>query len=82
MGFETTAAWARRAEELGFDSVWLSDHFFYTFTRYGGDPTPIPAIEPMTALAALAAMTSRVRLGNAGALRAVPPPGAPGEDGA
>ena len=51
VGFETTAAWARRAEELGFDSVWLSDHFFYTFTRYGGDPTPIPAIEPMTALA-------------------------------
>jgi probable F420-dependent oxidoreductase len=50
-------------EELGFDSVWLSDHFFYTFTRYGGDPTPIPAIEPMTALAGLAATTSRVRLG-------------------
>ncbi len=63
VGFETTAAWARRAEELGFDSVWLSDHFFYTFTRYGGDPTPIPAVEPLTSLAALAAMTSRVRLG-------------------
>ncbi|MGZ8607156.1 MAG: LLM class flavin-dependent oxidoreductase, partial [Actinomycetota bacterium] len=63
VGFETTAAWARRAEELGFDSVWLSDHFFYTFARYGGDPAPIPAIEPMTALAALAAITSRVRLG-------------------
>ena len=63
VGFETTAAWARRAEELGFDSVWLSDHFFYTFARYGGDPTPIPAIEPMTALAGLAAITSRVRLG-------------------
>ena len=63
VGFETTAAWARRAEELGFDSVWLSDHFFYTFTRYGGDPAPTPAIEPMTALAALATMTSRVRLG-------------------
>ena len=63
VGFETTAAWARRAEELGFDSVWLSDHFFYTFTRYGGDPTPIPAIEPLTSLAALAAVTSRVRLG-------------------
>ena len=42
VGFETTAAWARRAEELGFDSVWLSDHFFYTFSRYGGDPTPDP----------------------------------------
>jgi probable F420-dependent oxidoreductase len=63
VGFETTAAWATRAEELGFDSVWLSDHFFYTFARYGGDPTPIAAIEPMTALAALAALTSRVRLG-------------------
>ncbi|MGZ5300793.1 MAG: LLM class flavin-dependent oxidoreductase [Actinomycetota bacterium] len=63
VGFETTAAWARRAEELGFDSVWLSDHFFYTFARYGGDPTPIPAIEPLTALAGLAAITSRVRLG-------------------
>lgn len=63
VGFATTATWARRAEELGFDSVWLSDHFFYTFTRYGGDPTPIPAIEPMTALAALATTTSRVRLG-------------------
>jgi probable F420-dependent oxidoreductase len=63
VGFDTTAAWARRAEDLGFDSVWLSDHFFYTFARYGGDPTPIPAVEPMTALAALAATTSRVRLG-------------------
>lgn len=63
VGFETTAAWARRAEVLGFDSVWLSDHFFYTFERYGGDPSPIPAIEPMTALAGLAAITSRVRLG-------------------
>ena len=63
VGVETTAGWARRAEELGFDSVWVSDHFFYTFSRYGGDPTPIPAVEPMTALAALATMTSRVRLG-------------------
>lgn len=63
VGLDTTAGWARRAEELGFDSVWVSDHFFYTFSRYGGDPTPIPAVEPMTALAALATMTSRVRLG-------------------
>jgi probable F420-dependent oxidoreductase len=63
VGFATTAVWAHRAEELGFDSVWLSDHFFYTFARYGGDPTPIPAVEPLTAMAALAATTSRVRLG-------------------
>ena len=61
--FDVAATWARRAEEMGFDSVWLSDHFFYTFTRYGGDPAPISALEPMTALAGLAAVTSRVRLG-------------------
>ena len=46
----------------GFDSVSLSDHFFYTFGRYGADPTPIDALEPMTALAALATTTARVHL--------------------
>jgi probable F420-dependent oxidoreductase len=61
--FDVTATWARRAEAMGFDSVWLSDHFFYTFTRYGGDPDPIAALEPLTALAGLAAVTSKVRLG-------------------
>jgi alkanesulfonate monooxygenase SsuD/methylene tetrahydromethanopterin reductase-like flavin-dependent oxidoreductase (luciferase family) len=63
VGFDVTATWARRAEKLGFDSVWLSDHFFYSFGRYGADPAPISALEPMTALAGLAAVTDRVRLG-------------------
>jgi probable F420-dependent oxidoreductase len=61
--FEAMASWARRAEAMGFDSVWVSDHFFYTFARYGADPTPIASLEPMTALAGLAAVTNRVRLG-------------------
>jgi probable F420-dependent oxidoreductase len=61
--FEAMTAWARRAEALGFDSVWVSDHFFYSFGRYGADPSPIAALEPMTALAGLAVMTERVRLG-------------------
>ena len=56
-------AWAQRAEELAFDSVWLSDHFFYSFARYGGSDEPIAALEPETTLAAIAATTSRVRLG-------------------
>jgi alkanesulfonate monooxygenase SsuD/methylene tetrahydromethanopterin reductase-like flavin-dependent oxidoreductase (luciferase family) len=56
-------AWAERAERLGFDSVWVSDHFFYSFARYGGDPTPIPSLEPLTTLAAVAAATGRVRIG-------------------
>jgi alkanesulfonate monooxygenase SsuD/methylene tetrahydromethanopterin reductase-like flavin-dependent oxidoreductase (luciferase family) len=63
IGVDDVAAWAVRAEELGFDSVWLSDHFFYSFGRYGADPAPIAALEPLTALAAAGASTSRVRLG-------------------
>jgi probable F420-dependent oxidoreductase len=61
--FDAMAAWAVRAQELGFDSVWVSDHFFYSFARYGGDPTPIDALEPLTSLAGLAMRTERVRLG-------------------
>jgi probable F420-dependent oxidoreductase len=63
ISFEAMAGWARRAETMGFDSVWVSDHFFYSFGRYGGDPAPIDAIEPLGALAGLAALTDRVRLG-------------------
>ena len=58
-----TAGWAARAEELGFDSVWVSDHFVFSLGRYGGDPAPVDALEPLTALAGIAATTSRVRLG-------------------
>ena len=54
---------ARRAEALGFDSVWISDHFFLDLERYGGSPEPSGTVEPFTALAALATATERVRLG-------------------
>jgi probable F420-dependent oxidoreductase len=64
VSFERMADVARRAEGLGFDSLWVSDHFFYTFERYGLPPEPIAALEPMTALAGLAAVTERVRLGS------------------
>jgi alkanesulfonate monooxygenase SsuD/methylene tetrahydromethanopterin reductase-like flavin-dependent oxidoreductase (luciferase family) len=55
--FETAAAVARRAEELGFDSIWLYDHLQ---TR-AGDPNRV--LECWTALAALARETSRIALG-------------------
>ena len=61
--FAETAVWGQRAEELGFDSVWLSDHFFYSFARYGAGHEPIEAMEPLTTMAGLAAITHRVRLG-------------------
>ena len=61
--FADAAGWARRAEELGFDSVWVSDHFFYSFARYGAHPSPIASLEPLATLAGIAVLTDRVRLG-------------------
>jgi probable F420-dependent oxidoreductase len=63
ISFDAVAAWGRRAEDLGFDSVWVSDHLLYSFARYGAGDDPIPAIEPLTAIAGLAAITGRIRLG-------------------
>jgi probable F420-dependent oxidoreductase len=54
---------AVRAERLGFDSLWISDHFFLGIDRYGGPEGPMASIEPFTALAAIAASTDRARLG-------------------
>lgn len=58
----TVVSWARRAEELGFDSVWLSDHLFLD-DRRGVDGGISQCVEPLVGLAALARHTSRVRLG-------------------
>jgi probable F420-dependent oxidoreductase len=52
-----------RAEQLGFDSVWISDHFFLSLARYGGGDAPRGSLEPLTTLAALAVRTERIRLG-------------------
>jgi alkanesulfonate monooxygenase SsuD/methylene tetrahydromethanopterin reductase-like flavin-dependent oxidoreductase (luciferase family) len=46
------------AEAVGFDSVWLFDHFFALY----GDPDG-PCLEASTLLAALALKTTRVRIG-------------------
>src|SRR3972149_3900974 len=46
---------AARIEELGYDSVWPSEHVFFYF----------PTFDALTMLAAIAALTSRIRLGTA-----------------
>jgi F420-dependent oxidoreductase-like protein len=64
-GWEPSAAWRRaievahHAEALGFESIWLYDHF-------QTDPIPVDEItfEAFTMLAALGASTERVRLGH------------------
>jgi F420-dependent oxidoreductase-like protein len=48
------------AEETGFDSVWVMDHF-YQLPPLGGPERPM--LEAYTLLGALGARTSRVRLG-------------------
>ena len=63
VSWETLVQGARRAEALGFDSVWISDHFFLSLARYGGPDEPYGTPEALTALAGLAAVTERVRLG-------------------
>ncbi len=64
-GWDPLDAWrrttevARQADRLGFESIWLFDHF-HTVPR----PTDEITFESFTSLAALAAMTERVRLGH------------------
>ena len=64
-GWDPVEAWGRtvaittQAERLGFESVWLFDHF-HTIP----DPTDEITFESFTSLAALAALTRRVRLGH------------------
>ncbi|MGH2783794.1 MAG: TIGR03560 family F420-dependent LLM class oxidoreductase [Actinomycetota bacterium] len=60
---EATIGYARRAEDLGFDSVWVSDHFFLDLSKYGGSQERQASLEAMTTLAAIAMETERVRLG-------------------
>jgi probable F420-dependent oxidoreductase len=61
---------ALAAEEAGFDSVWLGDHLLYRDDRGERGPWDV-----WTQLAALAAATSRVRLGPLVAATAFHPPG-------
>ena len=61
----------RRAEECGFDSIWVGDHMLY---RGDGRPERAPW-DAWTLLAALAASTTRVTLGPLVAATAFHPPG-------
>lgn len=64
-GWEPARAWrrtvqvARQAEALGFESIWLFDHFHTV-----PEPTDELTFESFTSLSALAAVTTRVRLGH------------------
>lgn len=54
---------ARRAEAAGLDSLWVSDHLFLDWSKYGGAGDVQGALECWSTISALAAATERVRLG-------------------
>jgi F420-dependent oxidoreductase-like protein len=64
-GWESAPAWqrsvdvAQQAEALGFESIWLFDHFHTV-----PEPTEELTFESFTSLTALAMATKRVRLGH------------------
>ena len=64
-GWDPAAAWARsieltrQAESLGFESLWVFDHFTTV-----PDPTDEITLESFSMLAAMAMVTDRVRLGH------------------
>lgn len=64
-GWDPAEAWARtvelatQAEELGFESLWVFDHFHTV-----PEPTDEITFESFSVLSALASLTRRVRLGH------------------
>lgn len=69
----TMRRFALAIEEMGYDSVWVSDHIVfpvgfeskYPYADTGDFPVPpsVPWLEPVTTLTYVAGVTSRVRLG-------------------
>ncbi len=55
-----TSTHIQRAEQDGFDSFWVMDHF-YQLPAHGSEAEPF--LDAWTVLPALAAVTSRIRLG-------------------
>ncbi len=70
---EAITAFAKLAEEHGFDSLWVSDHVVvprgldsrYPYRRDGAFPVQpeVPMLEPIATLLFAAAVTERVKLG-------------------
>jgi len=55
---------AQLAERSGFSSVWVSDHLFLDWSKYGGPEDRQGSLECWTTMSALAASTESVRIGS------------------
>jgi F420-dependent oxidoreductase-like protein len=56
----TLARVTRAADDAGFDSIWVMDHFFQI---RGGGPPEAPMLDGMTALGFMAAHSEKARIG-------------------
>jgi len=59
--WDTTLAAARACEQAGLDSVWLADHFM--FPDRDNPEKEVAVFDCFVALGAIAASTSRIRIG-------------------
>ncbi|MBA3947349.1 MAG: TIGR03560 family F420-dependent LLM class oxidoreductase [Herpetosiphonaceae bacterium] len=59
--WDTTLAAAKACEQAGLDSVWLPDHFM--FPDKDNPEKEVPVFDCFVALGAIAASTSRIRIG-------------------
>jgi len=59
--WDTTLTAARACEQAGLDSVWLADHFM--FPDKANPEKEVPVFDCFVALGAIAASTSRIRIG-------------------
>jgi len=59
--WDTTLAAARACEQAGLDSVWLADHFMFPDKENPEKEKPV--FDCFVALGAIAASTSRIRIG-------------------
>jgi probable F420-dependent oxidoreductase len=75
VAFDRVAGYAERGEAAGFAELWVSDHFWYDLTRYGGPPGRRGTLECWTMLSALAMRTRRARLGTLVMAAPFRPPG-------
>jgi len=57
---------SKAAEKLGFDSIWVGDHFYLPrefYEKTSGDPKKPNKLDAWTLLSALASQTKKIRLG-------------------
>src|SRR5690242_15236822 len=71
--FTTILEYASCAREAGASSLWLSDHLFLDFAKYGASPEPQACFDPLVTLAAIARKVPDLRLGTLVILEALRP---------